>query len=207
MVRALASYFGRELAPQAVSRLVFQVEKLHHGTPSGIDNTVVAYGVPVFFIKGQAPEMFNVDTVLHLIIGDSGVASSTRVAVGDVRRGWERTPDRYKQIFDRIGAIVVEARSLIESGGSPLRLGALMDGNHELLVELGVSCAELEQMVSAARGAGALGAKLSGAGLGGNMVALVEPENSGRVSDALMDVGAARVVQATLLPRARERGW
>jgi mevalonate kinase len=206
MVRALASYFGRELAPQTVSRLVFEVERLHHGTPSGVDNTVVAFGMPVFFVKGQVPEMFTLGTTLNLIIGDSGVASSTRIAVAKVRRGWEATPDRYQQIFGRVGAIVVDARSLIETGGSQVRLGTLMDENHELLVELGVSCAELEHLVSAARDAGALGAKLSGAGLGGNMVALVRPETSARISDRLLDAGATRVVQAMLLPSARERG-
>ncbi len=206
IVRALAAYLGRELAPQTVSRLVFQVEKLHHGTPSGVDNTVVAYGAPVFFVKGKSPEMFAVGTELHLIIGDSGTASSTRLAVADVRRGWERAPDQYERIFDGIATIVVAARSLIEAGGSMARLGTLMNENHALLVELGVSSTELERLVSAARNASALGAKLSGAGRGGNMVALVKPGHSGHVAEALLGVGAARVVQAVLLPSPKERG-
>ena len=82
-VRALAAWVGRELRPGAVSRLVYEVEKLHHGTPSGIDNTVVAFGRPVYFVRGQPIETFGVGAALHLLVADTGIYSSTRVAVGE----------------------------------------------------------------------------------------------------------------------------
>lgn len=199
IVRALAAYVGRELATATVSELVYEVEKLHHGTPSGIDNTVVAYGMPVYFVRGQTIKTFDVGAALHLLIGDTGIASSTRVAVGDVRRAWEGDRARYERLFAQVGQVVGEARELIESGGETARLGALMHRNHELLREMGVSSPELERLVEAARAAGAQGAKLSGAGQGGNMIALVRPGDEGRIAKALRQAGAVRVTE-TMIP-------
>jgi mevalonate kinase len=224
IVRALAAYLGRELEPTLVSRLVYEVEKLHHGTPSGIDNTVVAYGMPVYFRRGQRPETFQVGAPLHLVIGDTGVASPTRIAVGDVRRGWERDTQRYERLFAQVGALVRQARELIEgdalstryardalqsltessalslskSGADVAGLGELMDRNHELLCQMDVSSPELERLVAAARAAGALGAKLSGAGRGGNMIALVKPGDEARVAGALRQAGAVRVINTAV---------
>jgi mevalonate kinase len=194
IVRALAAYVGRDLEPAAVSELVYEVEKLHHGTPSGIDNVVVAYGMPVFFVKGEPIEVVGVGTALHLLIADTGVASPTKFAVVDVRRGWERNALRYERLFYQIGVVVREARALIEAGGSSARLGELMDLNHALLRELSVSSAELERLVTLARAAGALGAKLSGAGRGGNAIVLAAPGDEARISDVLYRGGAVRVI-------------
>jgi mevalonate kinase len=194
VVRALAAYLSVTLTPEEVSRLVYEVEKLHHGTPSGIDNTVIAYGMPVYFVRGQTIETFDVGGSLHLIIADTGVASPTRVAVSDVRRGWERDPTRFERMFSEIGEVVRQARALIEAGDNAARLGELMDRNHEVLSEMGVSSPDLERLVRAARAEGALGAKLSGAGRGGNMIALVAPESQTRISDALKRAGAVRII-------------
>jgi mevalonate kinase len=198
IVRALASHLGYQLPNEVVSQLVYAVEKLYHGTPSGVDNTVIAFEMPVYFTKGQAIETFEIAGELVFLIGDSGVASSTRVAVGDVRRGWQNEPDRYERVFRSIGALVREARSLVEIGGSLDLLGELMDLNHRLLRELAVSNALLDGLVSAARAAGALGAKLSGAGRGGNMIALVKPQDTEMVSHALRTAGAVRVIRTQL---------
>ena len=94
-VRAVAALLNFELGPAEVSELVFQTETLLHGTPSGIDNTVVAFGQPVYFIKGQPPRPFRVAQPVHLLIADTGRPSPTRLAVADVRAGYEREPARY----------------------------------------------------------------------------------------------------------------
>jgi mevalonate kinase len=198
IVRALAGYMGRELTSATVSRLVYEVEKLHHGTPSGIDNTVVAYGRPVFFVRDETLETFGVGTALQLLIGDTGIASPTRVAVGDVRRGWEQDGERYERLFSEVGEIVREARALIERGDDMARLGVLMDRNHELLREMAVSSPELDHLVAAAGAAGALGAKLSGAGRGGNMIALTTVSERARVAEALRRAGAVRVIETVV---------
>ena len=114
--------------------------------------------------------------------------SPTKVAVGDVRRAWERERTRFESLFDRVATVVEAARSAI-AAGEPERLGLLMNENHALLREIGVSCPELDALVAAARAAGAAGAKLSGAGRGGNMIALVTANTEAQVVDALCRCG------------------
>jgi mevalonate kinase len=188
-----ASSFQLLISPADISALVYEVERLHHGTPSGIDNTVVVYGQPVYFVRGQPAQTFQIGRPFMLAIADTGIRSPTRIAVGDVRRAWERDPARFEALFDRIAAIAEAARAVI-ADGQPEELGPLMDQNHALLQEIRVSCPELDALVAAARSAGALGAKLSGAGRGGNMIALVTEKTAAQVVDALRAANAVRVV-------------
>ncbi|NOX60694.1 MAG: mevalonate kinase [Chloroflexi bacterium] len=192
--RALLAGFRVDLPLARLSEMVYEVEKLHHGSPSGIDNTVVVYEKPVWFVRGWPPEPFATPRPFHLLIADTGIPSPTRFAVADVRAAWQKDPVRYEALFDRIGRIAAEARRHIEHGRSA-DLGPLMDENQQLLAKLGVSSPELERLCAAARAAGALGAKLSGAGRGGNMIALVEPEKRAQVKQALLAAGAKRVVE------------
>jgi mevalonate kinase len=193
VVRALAAALEVVLSAADVSALVFETETLLHGTPSGIDNTVVAYGQPVYFVRGQPPMPFRVGKPFYMLIADTGRASPTRVSVGDVRAAYEREPARLGAIFDQIGAVVDEARGYIERG-LPEALGPLMNRNHALLRQLDVSSVELDVLAEGALAAGALGAKLSGAGRGGNLLALVTPETTEAVREALVAGGAAGVI-------------
>jgi mevalonate kinase len=207
LVRVLAAYAGVELAPAHIAALVYQSERHYHGTPSGIDNTVVAYARPVWYqrrarhtdaeVPSPTIELLRNEAALTFVIGDSGVRSPTRLPVGEVRRRWEAEPARHEQLFDSIADCVVAARGAIEQGRIG-HLGQLLDANHQLLQQLGVSSPALDRMVAAARAAGALGAKLSGGGWGGVMLALVQPLASATVSAALREVGATRVLSTTL---------
>ena len=177
-----------------ISDLVFEVERIHHGTPSGIDNTVVAYEEVVYFVRGQPARRLSVGEPFALLVADTGKPSPTGKIVGRVRRGRKRDPAHYDALFDQIGDIAIEARKAIEAGRTS-DLGPLMDANHELLIELGVSSSLLDELVETARLAGATGAKLSGAGKGGNVIALVEDDDIGNdVAAALKQAGAARVI-------------
>ena len=175
LIRALGGFLGHPLPPERISALAFEVEKLHHGTPSGIDNSVVTHAMPVYFTRGRPIEKLRLPVPFTVVIGDTGIASPTAVSVGDVRLAWQAEPARYEDIFDAMGRIAERARELIETG-QPQGLGPLMDENHAYLQEIGVSSVELDRLVQAARQAGALGAKLSGGGRGGNMIALAAPE-------------------------------
>jgi mevalonate kinase len=191
---ALAKFLGHPLEPAEVSKLVYEVEKIHHGTPSGIDNTVIAYEKPIYFTRGEPVERLNVGEPFTLLIADTGKPSPTKKIVARVRRAHERETAHYDALFDQIGDIATEARSAIESGDIET-LGPLMDENHELLIELGVSSSLLDELVETARLTGALGAKLSGAGQGGNVIALVEDDFAEEVAAALKEAEAARVIQ------------
>jgi mevalonate kinase len=199
LVRAIYAEAGCTPDPAQVSDLVYRGEQIYHGTPSGIDNTVVAYGAPVWFVRGTPPMVFRPGAPFTLAIADSGVASPTRLTVGAVRRRREVEPARYEAWFDEIGELVSAARAAIEQG-EIARLGPIFDANQELLRQIGVSTPLLEQLADAARGAGALGAKLSGGGGGGNLIALVDPDRADRVAAALQAAGAVRVVVTTVAP-------
>jgi len=199
VVRAMLAAFGARLDDATISALVYEVEKIHHGAPSGIDNTVVAYERPVWFVRGQAPRPFAVARSLHLLIADTGVPSPTKIAVGDVNRAWKQAQARYEALFDAAGDIARQARAAIESG-DVAALGPLMDENQRVLAEMGVSSPELDRLIRAARQAGAWGAKLSGGGRGGNMIALVREEDAGRVRRALEGAGARRIIQTSVHP-------
>jgi mevalonate kinase len=197
LVRALAEFLGQPLEPGEVSELVYEVEKIHHGTPSGIDNTVVAYEKPIYFVRGKPIQRLAVGAPFILLVADTGKPSPTGKIVGRVRRNWQREPAHYDALFDQIGDVADEARGAIERGDVEA-LGPLMDENHELLIELGVSSSHLDELVETARLAGAQGAKLSGAGQGGNVIALVEDDVADQVAEALRDADAARVIQTTV---------
>ncbi|HLF02143.1 MAG TPA: mevalonate kinase [Anaerolineales bacterium] len=228
IVRALAQYYGHDLSTQTISDLVYQVEKIHHGTPSGIDNTVIAYAQPVYFKRpspnlenplptppqsaavrvtepaplcfGDYPDPqpatiqpFPVPTPFTLLIADTGIASPTRIVVGDVRQAWESDRARYESLFDQCGQIAEAAYHLIRNG-RPLELGPLLTQNQAVLRDMGVSSPDLDALVQAALASGALGAKLSGGGRGGNMIALVTDETAARVEAALLKTRAKRVI-------------
>jgi mevalonate kinase len=100
---------------------------------------------------------------------------------------------KWEKVFRQVGEIVNRARIAIE-GGKTEELGKLMDQNHALLQEMSVSSSELDKLVRAAHKAGAMGAKLSGGGRGGNMIALVGPESAETVAKSLVEAGARRVI-------------
>ncbi len=197
LVRALSSFLGHPLSNERVSELAFEVEKIHHGTPSGIDNTVITYGMPVYYVRGQALETLRLPEPFVIVIGDTGLPSPTALAVGELRHAWQMDQDKYEAIFNSVAVIVKEARSAIENGNTG-GLGPLMYKNHEYLRQMGVSSPELDRLVEAARSAGAAGAKLSGGGKGGNMIALANGGSAIEIESALRDAGAVRTIVTTI---------
>lgn len=197
IMRALSKAIGLEIQDTDVSALAYEVEKIYHGTPSGIDNTVITYEKPVYYERNQPLKTLRIKKPFKMIIADTGIRSLTSTTVGDVRKGREQEQDRYEVVFSAIGSIVRSARQAIEKG-HPDRLGPLMLENHELLDELNVTCPELDNLVQAAMDSGALGAKLSGGGRGGNMIALVDDESEQAVSDALVEAGATNLIQSQI---------
>ncbi len=193
MLRAVSIFLGRLLPDSSVCALAYEVEKKYHGNPSGIDNTVITYRKPVYFLRGEPIQILRVTQPFTLLIADSGIPSSTAKAVSEVRLGRQHNPQQYEALFDHIGELVEKARQFIENGPAD-NLGALMTHNHQLLRELGVSHPKLDQMVEVALKAGALGAKLSGSGQGGNIIALVRPENAQAVQQALRECGAVNLI-------------
>ena len=201
IVRALAAHLGKPLGPAQVSALVYESEKLYHGTPSGIDNTVIAYEQAIRFERATGPRPIRIERPFLLAIANTGIPSPTRIAVGDVRAGWQNDRVRFERLFDGVAEVVERAQAALERGATG-DLGPLMDRNQELLQEIGVSSVEIERLAAEARAAGAGGAKLSGGGRGGNVIAIVPRERAEMVREALLGAGAA----STILTEISETG-
>lgn len=197
IIRAVAGFAGVELPRHEISDLAYQVERRHHGNPSGVDNTVITYGLPVFFIRGQPFEPIAPAQPLTLVIGDTGVQSSTAAVVADVQRLHAAQPEQTQSAFSAIGNLCHQARKLILAG--PIEgLGDLMNRNQALLRSLTISSPALDRLIDAALAAGALGAKLSGGGRGGNMIALATKDTSTTIENAIRAAGAVRTWVTTI---------
>jgi mevalonate kinase len=148
-------------------------------------------------LGGNTIETFNVAVPFTVVIADTGISSPTSITVGDVREGWNKNQDYYEKLFDQVGKVVLAAREAIENGRIE-ELGTLMDENHSLLADMGVSSTELDRLVKIAREEGALGAKLSGGGRGGNIIVLVYNTTAKQIADCLRLAGAVRTLTAVI---------
>ena len=201
LVKAVYSYLGVGYDYANINNLVYSIEKHYHGTPSGIDNTVIVYEKPVYFVKGKPIDKLTVKGSFHFLIGDTGTPSSTKTTVAHVRSLYDAHPKSINSILDTIDDISKQARESLATNAQK-RLGNLMTQNHNALRQLEVSTPELDTLVQAALNAGALGAKLSGGGGGGNMIALVSPNASDKVQQALLEAGAVSVYTTDLTEKA-----
>lgn len=195
--KALALAYDIELSTETINQLVYQVEKLHHGTPSGIDNTVIVYEKPVYYRRSEPITVFEVNKPFKFLIADTGEKALTHMSVGDVRQLYLHEQKKYTTIFEEIGRLVVQGKSALLEGDSQT-LGKLMNQNQILLRELTVSSESLERLIDSALKSGALGAKLSGGGRGGNMIALVDETSEQEVHKALSQAGATKIIRFTL---------
>lgn len=151
-----------------------RIESVFHGTPSGVDPAAAALGLGCFrFVRGEPPQVTPVRpaTPLGLVVVFGATPRSTGTAVGGLRERWLADRIRYERLFDAVGAVAEEGVRAVTAGDAPA-LGRALDRNQALLETLGVSSPEVEATVAAARAAGALGAKLTGGGAGGAVIAL-----------------------------------
>jgi hydroxymethylglutaryl-CoA reductase len=179
IVRALDKHFKLGLSDAEVNALAFESEKVAHGSPSGIDNTLACYGRPIVFRPGEPPlvEPLNIKQPIPAVIGITGYEGLTAKTVGRVREAWLKDRKLYERIFDQIDALTLRGVQAIQDNDLEL-LGELMNICHGMLNALQVSTPELEKLVDISRENGALGAKLTGGGGGGSIVAICEGETA-----------------------------
>ena len=191
IVAALNEEFKLGLSKEKINDIAYEGEKGYHGTPSGIDNSCSTFGGFIWFKKeagGNIIKPFDLRYSLQIVIGNTAITSNTTKVVEEVKQKKEKNPEKFKKIFDDYTMIVNAAKTAIERKDLNT-LGQLMNRNHEFLREIGVSCYELEELVQIARENSALGAKLTGTGRGGLMIALVRETESQRVASAFKDAG------------------
>ena len=173
IARALSDHFDLNLSDEEINEIAYEGEKGYHGTPSGIDNTASTFGGLIWFEKGDnnVVDKISPPNPIEIVMGNTGKVADTTAAVAGVRERREKNPEKYKEIFDRAENIAYLARNALPNEDHR-ELGKLMNENHKLLQQIEVSSKELDFLVKLARDQGALGAKLTGGGLGGSIIAL-----------------------------------
>jgi mevalonate kinase len=184
-VHATSLALGLELELKKISDIAYEAEKVVHGKPSGIDNTIAAFGGAIAYRKGEGfVQLKPVFRGVKLVLADTGKPRNTGEMVRKVLALKNTYPSILDPIYYSAGKLVVEAAQLLEQGEYE-KLGNLMNINHGLLSAIGVSTKEIETLVHTARESGALGAKLTGAGGGGYIVALCRENDTEKVINAL----------------------
>ncbi len=198
IIRSVDEAYKLKLPNEEINRLAYECEKAAHGTPSGIDNTIATYGTPLLYQRnatqdgasGDADARFDTISLAEpvpLVIGITGRESLTANTVARVRHAWETHQSRYDGIFDQIAALTRSGVDALRDGHFR-ELGELMNLCHGYLNALQLSTPELEELVHIARTNGALGAKLTGGGGGGSMIALC-PDAQDQVAAAMEAAG------------------
>ncbi|MFA5125702.1 MAG: mevalonate kinase [archaeon] len=180
IARAMNNLFELGWKDEKINEVGYKGECISHGAPSGIDNTCATYGSLVWFEKNMEGgknkiKPFKTGKPLLLVIVDTGIKHDTKEAVAGVKKRKEENPEEYKKIFSEAKKIVAKAKKELSYGGIQ-EIGKLMNQNQELLKKIGVSSPEIEQIIKISLYEGALGAKLTGAGCGGNVLVLCENE-------------------------------
>ncbi|MDD9945526.1 MAG: mevalonate kinase [Myxococcales bacterium] len=173
VIRAIDAALGRARSDPDMVAASLRWERAFHGNPSGVDSAMATHGGVALYRKGEPLAQVPVVTPPPLIVAYSGHAPSTKAMVDSVARQLERDPERIRGTFEGIEAIVNNGRTALELGDFR-RLGQLMTLNQQLLNTLLLSTTQLEVLCRAAMDAGALGAKLTGGGGGGCMIAVCE---------------------------------
>jgi len=194
ITRAIAQEFGVILTDGRVNQIAYEAEKAYAGTPSGIDNTAATFGGLLWFKKNlkdrqNTIEKLHIREPVEIVIGSTGVVANTKAMVEGVTERKQKHPEKYDALFEQAEALALIGREALLQFDLK-KVGKLMNDNHRLLQEIEVSHEKLDILVEIARKQGAFGAKLTGGGGGGCMVALTpNQELQERVAEAIENAG------------------
>lgn len=199
VTRAIYNYFNADLDHGRLMHMVNISEKIAHGNPSGLDALTTSSLSPVYYRKGADIIPFSLKMDAYLVVGDTGVTGQTKEAVQSIADRIEKEAQPIsREKIALLGKLANHAKGFLERNEAK-DLGEAMNQAHLLLAELGVSNKELDNLVSAAREAGALGAKLTGGGRGGCMIALANNQSEAeKIRLALLNAGAVTTWMTSL---------
>jgi mevalonate kinase len=196
---SIASLMRKTLQKEQIFQAAYALEKIIHGRPSGVDQATVTYGGLIAYRNGRVESTFsNLPKSPSLVIGSTRKRRSTAEYVGKVTNLLREHPNEYARISQQAQRISDQAAIALREGRDRT-LGALMDENQNLLEIVGVSSQDLDKLILAARTAGAFGAKLTGGGGGGCMIALVDNTVSTPVTQAIKGAGG-EIIQGSFTP-------
>ena len=209
IARAIAEEFEMNLSDERINEIAYEAEKAYAGTPSGIDNTAATYGGLIWFRKNLSGgpntfERLNIKESVEIIIGNTGVVADTKEMVAGVAERKKKNPEKYDPLFNQAESLALQARKALENFNLR-KIGRLMNENHGLLQEIEVSCKELDYLTNLALEHGAFGAKLTGGGGGGCMIALTPGKELQEAVATAMEKEEFKVLKAKIgIPKYKE---
>jgi mevalonate kinase len=200
LARALNKEFSLGLSLDEINHVGWEGEFAYHGLPSGVDNTASTYGgIMLFQVKNDQKrfDQIRIKKPIRVVLGNSGVTADTSALRGITEKQKKRDPDLFWSRLKTITEQAHEVKKGIESGDFE-KVGTTLTKNHDILIEMGLSHEKLISLCNLALKEGALGAKLTGGGMGGYMLALTPgKELQETVASALEKAGAA-VIRAII---------
>lgn len=191
IIRAILDYYGVEASQSQLFSLTQQAERVAHGRSSGLDAVATSSILPVKYCNGSFDYM-NINMRAWIVLADSGLKGMTRVTVEDLRKKREENPTLVNSLLKELGDIALSAEDDLLHGSSE-NVGIKMIRAHRILDKLGISTPLLNDLVNAAYSNGALGAKLTGGGGGGCVIAIADSDDCAyKVSDAFKSAGAKK---------------
>lgn len=198
LVRSLCDFYGVTITDYQLRFIVNQAEVIAHESTSGLDTLLAISSQPFIYHKSGTAKAFSFNLDAYLVVADSNMPGQTKVAVGKVRQLKEARPAFIQTAMQAIGGFVQQAFDAIQDKNI-IELGRLMTYNHYYLNQLEISNPLIDRIVNAAWLAGALGAKLTGGGLGGCIIALAETkEQAELIQQAMANAGASQTWQFDL---------
>ena len=200
LARALNDEFNLNLSIDEINRIGWEGEFAYHGVPSGVDNTASTYGgILLYQVRNKKKdfEKIQISKPIEIVLGNSGITADTSLLRVETEKQRKSNPKLFWSRLKIISEQVNEVRMGLEAGDFR-RVGQLMTANHEILIDMGLSHEKLISLCNLALEQGALGAKLTGGGMGGYMIALTPGQSlQGAVSSAIKKQGYG-IIRATL---------
>lgn len=176
IARAISEEYDLDLNDEKINDVAYEAEKAYAGNPSGIDNTAATFGGLIWFKKNLGAgtneiEQLSIRNPVEIVIANSGVVANTKAMVEGVGERKKQDPNKYNELFSEAKDLVYDGRKALENFDLK-KVGLLMNENHTLLQMIEVSSKELDYLVELARKNGSFGAKMTGGGGGGCILAL-----------------------------------
>lgn len=192
-VAAVGKLFGVDFTEREVIRLSLEAEKFVHVNPSGIDQSISAKGGVILYKRGEGASSLDIEPMIPIVIGNTGIRRNTGKLVDGVRERRNRFPSLMTPLIHVAGELTVQATEALRRGDLK-KMGELMDVNHGLLTSIGVSNEVLDRLVHASKRGGALGAKITGAGGGGCIIALSTMDKRESIAKAIHEAGGMPII-------------
>lgn len=190
IVKSLFNHHGQKLTQKKLMKLVHIGETHAHGNPSGLDMAAASSDLPIWFQREEEPTPLRIGSPFYLVVADTGRIGDTRMAVESIKGKYQSNPIATQQAIDLLGEITYMAKDALLNGELEL-LGSCLNAAQQELFKLGVSDEGIDNLVRVAREEEALGAKLTGGGRGGCIIAVAKDEQHARkLVQALSEAGA-----------------